>query len=157
MIIVDDLFSSDAQYIAHQTNCISTRSAHLAQAMFRKFPHADVYSERKQQDTPGTIVIRGNGKDQRYVINMMAQVYPGAPKYPESSKDGHEARQRYFYSCLRHIAKIENLQSVAFPYRVGCGSAGGNWEFYFELLNRFQKAMEKKNATVLIYKLTGEA
>jgi O-acetyl-ADP-ribose deacetylase (regulator of RNase III) len=146
------LLDSKDQYLAHQTNCISKRAAHLADEVFAKYPYANVYSKRTSQDEPGTIIISGNGNDERYVINMMGQVYPGKPKYSESATDGYRARYRYFFLCLKAISKIDNLQSIAFPWQIGCGAAGGNWEDYYNLLNKFAKHLSGK-VEVKIYRL----
>lgn len=48
-IVTGSLLESECQYIAHQCNCYSTRSAGLATAVFKAFPWADVYSDRRQR------------------------------------------------------------------------------------------------------------
>ena len=151
-IIEGSLFDATTKYIAHQTNCMSKRSAHLAATMFAQFPYADVYTNRKMPDVPGTICIRGNGQDQRFVINMFGQVYPGSPKFPDSTLDGSRARVKYFFKCLKAIHDMEDLESIAFPYKVGCGAAGGDWTKYLNLLEKFATAVGDR-AQVLIYKL----
>lgn len=151
-----NILDSSAKYIAHQTNCISTHSAGLAKQIFERFPYADVYSERalaNHADAPGTIAIRGDGKDHRFIIGMMAQYFPGAPKYPESTKDGALARKRYFFSCLEHISKIPDLESIAFPYGIGCGMAGGDWKWYEEVLEKFANYLGDE-VSVDLYRLT---
>lgn len=150
-IITGNLLNSDAKYIAHQANCLSSNAAHLAAAVFSKFPYADIYSERTIPDKPGEIKICGNGKDQRYIINLFGQYYPGRPKYPDSSKDGHKAREKYFKSCLEKISQVENLESIAFPFGIGCGAAGGNWENYKDMIDNF--ADQLPDVRILIIKL----
>lgn len=170
-----DLFESKEKYIVHQCNCVTTRAAHLAYHMFRRFPYADVYSPRAlhggdkkhaedlmkhpddvvpQRDTPGDIIIRGNGEDQRYVIALLGQYFPGFPKYPDSKKDGAKARQKYFYQGLWKIANIPSLESVAFPYGIGCGAAGGDWDIYYKILQNFAEYLDG-TADVYIYRLDG--
>lgn len=142
-IIHGSLFDSDVQYIAHQCNCVTTVGAHLSKEVFRKYPYADIYSCRTKtdwkdsKDKPGTIIIKGNGADQRYVINILAQVFPGKPKFPESKTDGYEARQKYFRKCLIAILHIPNLNSIAFPWKIGCGAAGGDWDIYYKMIEGF--------------------
>lgn len=149
-----DILDSDAQYIAHQTNCVSLDSAGLARKLFDRFPYADVYALRVpgERAQPGTVVVSGDGSALRYVIHMMGQVYPGKPKYPDSETDGVRARKVYFHSCLKQIAAIPDLNSVAFPYGIGCGLAGGDWGFYFDQLEKFAAHL-KGRATVQIYQL----
>ena len=152
-IINGNLLDATEQYIAHQTNCFSKTAGGIAQAIFQKYPYSNTYATRTQPNIPNTIDILGNGIDQRLIINMYAQVYPGAPKYPLSTKDGIEAREKYFYQCLLRISKIPNLQSIAFPFGIGCGLVGGNWENYLGKLTLFENYIEKKNVKVVLYKL----
>lgn len=157
--IEDDLFTADAKYLVHQVNCISKRSAHLAKAVFSRYPYADIYSNRDGPSIPGTIIVCGNGLDQRYVINLLGQYYPGKPKYPDSSKDGFEARKRYFYQGLWQISKIPNLESIALPFGIGCGAAGGNWEEYLNIITKFADYLENRKENkvdVLLYKFDEE-
>lgn len=145
-----DLFTSKETYLCHQCNCVSSRSAHLSSAVFKKYPYADVYTGRTRSnpDTPGTIKIRGNGADQRYVINLFGQMWPGK-KYPNDQKDGREARAKFFNSCLNHMADLPG--TFAFPWRIGCGAAGGDWDRYLRMLENFSYDVDG----IVIYRLPG--
>ncbi len=152
--ITGDLFDSKEQYICHQTNCVTTKAAHLAYHMFKRFPYADIYTNRIKHDKPGTIIIRGDGDKQRLVINILGQYYPGKPQEMNAKIDSPKIREQYFYNCLVAISKIPDLKSIAFPDHIGCGLADGNWEHYLEMITRFEKYIYNKNETrVLIYKL----
>jgi len=150
-IIHGDLMHATETYICHQCNCVTNRSAHLAKTMFTNFPYADVYSKRQQPDQPGKIILRGDGKDNRYIIAMLGQFYPGKTKYPSSRKDGFQARLDYFESCLEQMKHLKG--SFAFPWRIGCGAAGGSWEKYLLAIKNFS---EKNSKKVVIYRLTPE-
>ena len=149
-ITAGDLLESPAKYICHQCNCITTHSAGIAFDIFNKFSYSDIYKDRQEWDTPGRIKICGNGADQRYVINMLSQLYPGTPRYQDSYKDGFAARECYFQECLDQIADIKDLDSVGFPYKIGCNMAGGNWGHYYEMICNFA---DKVDAKVYIYRL----
>ena len=154
IIVEGDLFESDAKYIVHQCNCVTWRGAHLAKDMFSKFPYSDIYSSRQEtghRDIPGEIIIRGNGDKQRYVIAILGQKYPGRPGYSDP-EDDFAHRTRYFFNGLKKIAEIKDLDSVAFPWGIGCGAAGNDWEKYHTLIDRFSDYV-KGRATVYIYKL----
>jgi O-acetyl-ADP-ribose deacetylase (regulator of RNase III) len=110
-------------YIAHQCNCTSRGSKGLAKSIFEKYPYANTYGMYRE---PGTIHVRGN------VINMYAQRRPGLP----SGDDTPSLRILWFKSCLKEILKIEGIHSIAFPYRIGCGLAGGDWKQYQEMILR---------------------
>ena len=169
-IIDGDLLEAKEKYIVHQTNCVSSIASGLAYHLFKKYPYADVYSERlnsnyysygsdivTKKDIPGTILIRGNGKDKRYVINLMGQYYPGLPNMSKDHMDNEDHRRQYFYQCLVKISQIPELESIAFPYKIGCGLAGGDFKVYFNILKNFSNYVslrEHNKANVTIYKLT---
>jgi O-acetyl-ADP-ribose deacetylase (regulator of RNase III) len=136
-IIKGDIFSSNEKYIIHQCNAITKHAAHLAKSVFEHYPYADIYSGRTTPDKPGTIIVRGNGVDQRFVIALIGQYYPGVSKYPDSDLDGLKIREKYFHKALIVVARIPNLESVAMPIRIGCGAAGGNWINYYGTIVNF--------------------
>lgn len=163
-IITGDLLEAPEKYIAHQCNCLTQNSAGTAKAIFDKYPYANTYQRRERLpsgetsniDVPGTIVILGNGQDQRYVINMYAQYYPGRSKYPKSSLDGIPVRQNYFYKCLLRIANLPDLESIAFPWRISCNLAGGDWEHTLGQINIFANYVGEKGVKVRIYRRRGD-
>lgn len=135
--VTGNILESDAQYICHQCNCIATgNGAGLSFAMFDKYPYANIYGDRTERDKLGTIDIRGNGEDQRYIINILAQYYPGSAVYPN---DNPSIREAAFRECLCQISRIPNLVSIAFPYMIGCGLAGGNWDRYYQMIETFSE------------------
>lgn len=146
-IVTGDLLDCKEKYLCHQTNCVTNRSKYLAKSVFVRFPYADIYSARKSPSSPGSIAIKGDGVDQRIVINLLGQYYPGC-KYPNSKKDGNSARVSYFKSCLDLMKHLDG--DFAFPWRIGCGAAGGDWNTYLGLLTEFEDGIEHN---VVIYKL----
>src|SRR5271169_627912 len=155
-IITGDLFEAKEKYIVHQCNCITNKAAHLAKDMFDKFWHSDIYTCRTGPDKPGHIIIRGNGQDQRYVVALLGQYYPGRPKFPLSSLDGTAVREKYFYHALLRLAQVPDLESIAFPWRVACGAAGGEWEHYLGMITNFAQYVGEKGVKVRIYRRNGD-
>jgi O-acetyl-ADP-ribose deacetylase (regulator of RNase III) len=150
---IGNLLDADEQYIAHQCNCTSFYSAGIAHDIFKKYSYSDTYKDRKVDDIPGTIKIMGNGTDQRYIINMFGQHSPGGYSNSTLSIDSKKNREKYFYNCLLEISKIPKLESIAFPFRIGCGLAGGDWKYYLGTLENFAKYVEKsQNTKIFIYK-----
>ena len=76
---------------------------------------------------------------------MYGQVFPGKPGRQE---DTWEDRLSYFESCLDQLAEYAP-SSVAMPYMIGCGLAGGDWDNYLELIGKFDDIVP-----VTLYKLT---
>jgi len=155
-LIYGDLFDSKEMYLCHQCNCKTKRAAHLAAAVFEKYPYADIYHERAVRDDPelskpGNIIIRGDPKnDKRYVLAMLAQVWPGKPKFPKSTRDGFDARKELFQVCLDKMRLLHPDASFAFPWGIGCGAAGGKWGQYQDMLINFEK---QSGCPVVVYKL----
>ena len=149
----------NTKYIAHQCNCISQHAFGLARILFKVFPWCNIYSGRVpvghedfHPDCPGAISIHGNGEDQRYIINMLGQLWPGKPKYLKDRTDGYRAREEYFKLCIKEITQIEDLESIAFPVNIGCGVAGGNWKKYKKLIEAFAKARSDVEVILVNFK-----
>jgi len=108
--------------------------AGLSRAITEKFPYADFYSKREKPSIPGTIKVLGNKKKgERYVCAMFAQKFPGKPDSGDTAKQ----REKWFEKCLSKISALKGLKSVAFPYRIGCGLAKGEWRTYFRLIQEW--------------------
>lgn len=142
-IVEGDIFESGAKYLCHQCNCVTRRAKHLSFEVFRRYPWADIYASRKHPDKPGEIIVRGNGADQRFVINILGQYLPGRPgqysgRYERGDPDEPADRENYFREALARIvliARSEPSSTFAFPWGIGCGAAGGNWELYRSLID----------------------
>ena len=78
---------------------------------------------------------------------MFGQVNPGKPKIPDDPIDGFQVRKKYFVECLKKIGEM-NPKSVAMPWEIGCGMAGGDWEFYKKVIDKFSESYK-----VVLYKL----
>jgi O-acetyl-ADP-ribose deacetylase (regulator of RNase III) len=154
-VIEGDLFGTDAKYLCHQCNCVTMRAAHLAAEVFRRYPWADIYAGRPANYAPtdgrrpGDIVVTGDGASRRLVVGMLGQFYPGKPRFPDGARDGFRARRVAFAGCLLKILRIPELRSVAFPWGIGCGAAGGDWGRYLPMLERFAARVR---GDVLIYR-----
>jgi len=157
-IVKGDLLEAKEKYIAHQCNATSNQAGGLAHYLFKRFPYANIYKHRPYPykptgpDFPGHFVLTGNGIDQRFVINMLAQYYPGDPVGDASLLDSRKKREAYFTSCLVSMAQIKNMESIAFPFKIGCGLAGGDWDTYLKMLQVFDIGVNmKQNVRVVVY------
>lgn len=140
-VINGNILDATEKYIAHQTNCVSNGGAGgLAKSIFKKYPYADCYRLRTERSIPGTIDIRGNGINERFIINLHGQMYPG-DAYVNHENDSYDMREKYFKQCLYEISLIDNIESIAFPMGIGCGLAGGNWEHYSKMLEDFADSL----------------
>nr|QBK90264.1 MAG: hypothetical protein LCPAC102_01770 [Pithovirus LCPAC102] len=77
---------------------------------------------------------------------MLSQFYPGKSKY---NNDSVLKRKEWFLLCLNKIKLIPNITSISFPYNIGCGLVGGNWDEYNDMIKEFSIS---SNITVYLYK-----
>jgi len=126
-----DLKLRPGEYIVHQTNCTSVRAAGLATHLFKRYPAANTYKASSSYiRKPGTISVHGP------VINLYGQDTPGKAK----SKANKLARIKWFTEGLEHISQLSDAIVVYFPYRIGCGMGGGDWEEYYDIITRWASA-----------------
>lgn len=155
-IIEGDLTNSSEQYIVHQCNCVTRGAKGLAKILFEKFPKSDCYRRRKGRprgaiyNKPGTVSVASGER----VVNLFGQVGPGRPR-AGSRDDTREKRLGYFVSGLRSIFQFSNLKSIAFPFQIGCGLAGGSWSDYLAAIEA--EAARNPSVRVVIYKLPAAA
>lgn len=137
-----NLLDHHAEYLVHQCNCRTTRAWGLAYSLFNKFPHANTYmvpshlkdSSVHLKRVPGTYTIHGGHKTGlRGIINIYGQEAPGKA----STTETNEQRLIWFKNALLQLAEEPNLKSIAFPYGIGCGLAGGTWTQYENALLDF--------------------
>jgi len=133
--IQGDLLQSKEQYICHQCNTTTKGARGLAKVLFRKYPYANVYDCKTNSDVRkvGNIEVRGTG-NQTKIVAMYAQRKPGS--WFKRGYDTTELREQWFRECLRKVAAIPDLKSIAFPARIGCGLAKGNWTLYKDMLRK---------------------
>jgi len=169
-IIQGNILESNAEYIVQQCNCLTVRAHGLSKILSTRFPHADVYGKRRpiyknknlsvpeDRNIPGTgIILMG----QPNIVCLFGQWRPGKCNslyfnhYPESTPPEDSAmREMWFRTAvwsfgnyLTHIGA--NKSTVAIPYRIGCGLAGGNWETYHTIIKEFEKTFaDQMNLTL---------
>lgn len=125
--VLDDIWD----FVGHQCNCVTRKPGGLSKAVFAKHPEANTYASNDPCRVPGTISVHGR------VINMYGQKTPGKPKR-KGTDDDAAARKDYFITALSsallyvHSRGLEEgkVRTLALPYKIGCGLAGGDWRLY---------------------------
>ena len=146
-----NLVSGKFKIFCQQVNCKGVMGAGLAKEIKEKYP--EVYREYKfgcmyHDNLLGTIQ-PVETHDGSVCVNMFAQ-------------DGYGRDKRYtdysaFRKCLNKIKVLLEEQhldpnaEIAFPYGIGCGLAGGDWNRIREMLREF--AEEIPNKVVLVKKV----
>jgi hypothetical protein len=131
-----DIIKAKEKYIVQQCNCTGDKSAGLSKAIKDNFG-VNPY-DRKNNDIPGTYKIYDN------IVCLFAQRNPGKSS---SDNDTKEMRLNWFKFSFDKFIK-ENNGSIAIPYNIGCGLAGGNWDDY---LKAIKSISDKHNRPITIY------
>ena len=137
-----NLLDAPVDYICHQVNCQGRMGSGIAKQIRGRWPvvyrqYQAVFDEREKKiiemcdgweqqiDVSETLLgylQQVPVNDKQTVINMFAQQYYGYDGKRYTSYDA-------FYDCLTGIAaSVPKGSKIGFPYRVGCGLGGANWQ-----------------------------
>lgn len=157
-----DVFKSGADLICHQVNCQGIMEAGLAAEVKRAYPNVfETYKQyccRSDESLLGHVlnVEARNGSHKFYIANLFAQRFYGkGHRYTD-----YEALWKCFL-CLRsddgnQIVRgatgiyIVPIRTIAIPYGMGCGLAGGDWTI---VLSFIRALFEDSPYHVQIWKL----
>lgn len=169
-----NILNFECDIIVHQVNCVTKNCKGLSKFIFEKYLYSNYYKIRKFiPDKPGKTVILKPNKDEKgpMVANLIGQFYPGRPggyykkfynfnnvniKNPDDSK---ENRLKWFLMGLKDlekqinkIKKYKDYIEIAFPYKIGCGLAGGNWNNYLLILEEWANKYDDIIVYILEFK-----
>lgn len=153
LVVKGDLLKFTGDVIVQQSNCLTTSTFGLSKSIKKEFG-VDPYSIRKEskikniaikedRDVPGTIQIFETDIRPKYIACLFAQYQPSTPnKYPKyknvSTKiETFKIREEWFKECLNKLKEwvLKNdIKSIAFPYKIGCGLGGGIWKNYYSMI-----------------------
>ncbi len=132
--------TTTAKFICNVCDCVSigNKGDAWVQQIFQQFNYSNCYADRTgtKKATPGEIFIKGDGKKNRYVINLIAQFYPSAPKY---ANDNITKRLEWFSACMDKLLEIPDMKSVAFPPDLGFYDVHDYEDRYRLCINDFRK------------------
>jgi O-acetyl-ADP-ribose deacetylase (regulator of RNase III) len=128
-----NLLDSDAQVIGHQVNCKGVMGGGVALQIRKKWPHVfDKYVAYcvEPYDDPPNKSFRMLGD------NLMVEVSPGkyvANLFGQDACDASRRQTDYeaLYKALNELNDDMSdlgLTTLALPYKLGSGLAGGNWK-----------------------------
>jgi O-acetyl-ADP-ribose deacetylase (regulator of RNase III) len=139
-----DLIKDNYPIFCHQVNCRGVMGSGIAKQIKGMYP--EVFERYHRHSCTanyllGTI-LPVTTHDGRLCVNMYAQ-------------DGYGRDQRYtdyeaFKSCLNYLQefiedeKLTELSTIAFPYRIGCGLAGGDWDIVLKMIENFADNIKPK-------------
>ncbi len=127
-VVSGNILEAPENIIVQQVNCMGVMGAGLAKQIRANYP--SVYTEYKRHceqyadargDLMGQVLLCQVGEG-KYIANLFAQLGYGKKgvytKYDMLQKGLEE---------VRSLAEKENL-TIAIPYGIGCGLAGGDWD-----------------------------
>lgn len=153
--VYQDITTSNCDYICHQVNCKGKMNSGVAKAIRNKWPIVYTnYMAKFEAVSPelwynflGNIQIVPLYEDfykdehRQQVINLFSQNDYG---YDGARYTSYDA----FWICLNQIAHtIPKGSKIGFPYKIGCGRGGANWNVIKEMIDE----VLGKDYTVVIF------
>lgn len=155
-IINDDILKSGADIIVHQVNCKGVMGAGLARQIKIQNPllyeaYRTACLEANTAQLLGTALIIPIDKDryrhnwdQQCIANCFAQDGYGRNKV----QTNYEALRSALAQVREYALSIKRDATIAIPYKIGCGLAGGNWEIVFDIIKEVFSDCEHTNVTI---------
>lgn len=131
-IVNGDLLDASEIMIVHQVNCKGVMGSGVAKSIRERYPKAyDSY--KKHCNLSGSSLLGKiqvvNINQERKVVNMFAQDSYGRSKQYTDLKA--------FKTCVLKLvdyAKKNNIETIAMPYKIGCGRGGADWDSVYSIL-----------------------
>jgi O-acetyl-ADP-ribose deacetylase (regulator of RNase III) len=144
--ITGDLFTADAQALAHGVNCKGVMGAGIASEFARRYPRMlDKYIERCKYGLLRPSAFFFWAGSQPMVYNLGTQMFPGA------DASLHWIR-RSVDAMLTH-AEGTGIESIAMPH-IGCGIGGLEWS---DVRVAIKELAEASPVALTVYSLTAES
>lgn len=126
-----DLLKAKENIIGHQVNCVGVAGG-LAASVFRKWPYARKDYTDLTKRLPGKVLFgmahfTGQQKDGHIICNLFGQFNPGADYNPKKLEQALKQLGNFARTCG---------YSVALPYKLSCGIAGGDWDEVLAIIER---------------------
>lgn len=148
-IVEGNILDAKEDVIGHQVNCLGYMGAGLAKQIKAKY--SETYSEYKnicdqhkenRTELMGKVYMAHNS-DSKIIANIFSQLDVGRN---ERKTDYKNLKKGLMKVC--EYAQKNNL-SVALPYKIGCGLAGGNWNIVYKIID---SVFSNYNVTLYEYK-----
>ena len=158
-----DLLKSNATFICHQTNCLGIMGGGIALQVKNQYPevfktYKDVCSSFGWQFCLGkcqiinkvtgeSVILRDNSltrneffsKDAKYICNCFGQNGIGN----NVRQTDYNALKHSFEHLINLVKDYYDEISIAIPYKIGCGLAGGDWEIVLPMIIETLESMSE--------------
>lgn len=136
-----NIFDSTENLIVHQTNCIGVMGGGIALQIKRLYRNVFIEyltlcnSYKEKSNLLGKIQVIAVSET-RSIVNLFGQLDIGGVQDTDyvAFENGLKLLSEYM---------IKNkISSVAFPYKIGCGLGGGNWNFILKLIEKYMSEFD---------------
>lgn len=142
--IKGNLFDSKADVLCHQVNLYGVMGGGIASELRERYPnvynryrnHCDEY-KFSESLLGSSLIVPKDEKNNQYIANCFCQ--------NDFSRDGCLTNYEKMRECFINVInwmKQNGKKTVAFPYKIGCGIAGGNWSIVLGIIEDVFKDVE---------------
>ncbi len=140
-----DIFHSDADIICHQVNCQGVFGRGMAGQVKKMFPEVEktykIITKQwqdqamgKTSELLGRVSAQPVKKDGKWFL--IANLY-GQDDYGKNGVyTDYKALEQAMEEIRNFVEVRKKQEKVAFPYKIGCGYAGGDWEAVKKIIER---------------------
>ncbi|WP_297419058.1 macro domain-containing protein [Clostridium sp.] len=154
-IIEGNILNAKEDIICQQVNCQGVMGAGLAKQIKNKYPkvyenyrHICQDYKNNKKSLLGQVIFGIQTNDNKIIANLCGQDKYGRDKqytnYSALRKSLNE-----IYNSVTNVNSTLKGKSIAIPYGIGCGLAGGNWDVVYKMIEDIFKDYD-----VTIYKLS---
>lgn len=145
---------SEVDVICHQVNCQGVMGAGLALQIRKAYPNVfktyESFCRNKnmQGKSPlgGCLMVYTDKTRSKIVANLFGQEYYSR----HNQETNYNALREAIHSLSNNSFLRENKMSIGFPYMIGCGLGGGDWN---TVLSIIEEEMTGYPGSVQIWKL----
>ncbi|KRE20122.1 macro domain-containing protein [Bacillus safensis] len=131
-----NILEASEDIICHQVNCKGVMGAGLAKQIKSKYPN--VFKDYKQLCTEqGDDLLSSvqliTTKDGKTIANLFAQAGYGRTR-KQTDYDALRSCFQHLKDTVTQSPEEKKQTSIAIPYGIGCGLAGGDWTIVEEMI-----------------------
>lgn len=148
-----NLFDSKADVLCHQVNLYGVMGGGIAAEVRERFPKINniyeflcsEYDSTKEELLGTVLYCKTDNTEKQFIANCFSQNIDSI----DGCLTNYEAMRKCF-NGVKAWMKKNNKKTVAFPYKYGCGIAGGDWDIVESIIS---EVFEDRDLIVEIWKL----
>jgi len=135
-IVNGNILNATEDIIGHQVNCKGVMGAGLAKQIRSKYPSVYIKYKKLCDDEKYKNLLGATqfvDVQDKTIVNMFAQDGYGTSKIQTDYKALKLCLESIIYSVTTDYCLLYN-KSVALPFGLGCGLAGGDWKIVYGII-----------------------